>query len=268
MYSIFGLCLIWLAYAYRFSKLSREFSVRLEERVGERTRIARELHDTLLQSFQGLLLRFQAVHNILPEGLAKNSLEVAIDRAADAITEGRDAVQALRQGGNRSEDLVQTLTSLGQQLGADHAAAEQAATEQAATPVAFRVLVEGKRQEIRAPLHDDLCRIASEAIRNAFRHARGNRIEVDLRYGRRTLRLRIRDDGVGMDPELLTPIGRAGHWGLPGMRERAKRISGRLDVWSQLNRGTEVEVTIPGAIAYTESADRDDSSNLNSQDEQ
>jgi nitrate/nitrite-specific signal transduction histidine kinase len=71
-----------------------------------------------------------------------------------------------------------------------------------------------------------------------------------------------------MDPGLLTPIGRAGHWGLPGMRERAKRISGRLDFWSQLNRGTEVEVTIPGAIAYTESADRDDSSNLNGQDEQ
>lgn len=206
------------------------------------------------------MLRFQAVQNMLPEGRARESLQIAIDRAAEAITEGRDAVQALRRSGGGSDELIQTLTSLGEELGA-----EQGDTRE--TAVAFRVLVEGKPQQVRAALHDDLCRIASEAMRNAFRHARAKQIEVDIRYDQRMLRLRVRDDGAGMDPKLLAPQGRAGHWGLPGMRERAKRIGGQLDVWSQLNRGTEVEVTIPGAIAYLQSGEQSSVNAPGGQDE-
>jgi|SRR5665213_1353984 len=188
---------------------------------------------------------------MLPEGRARESLELAIDRAAVAITEGRDAIQALRGSGGNGNDLVQAMTSLGQELAAHHAATEDG------IPITFRVLVEGNPQQIRAALQDDLCRIASEAIRNAFRHARASRIEVDVRYDKRMLRLRIRDDGVGMDPRFLKPDGRAGHWGLPGMRERAASIGAQFDAWSHLNRGTEIEVTIPAFIAYCQSQDND-----------
>jgi signal transduction histidine kinase/streptogramin lyase len=239
------------AYRLRLRQMAHQYNLLLDERVSERTRIARGLHDTLLQSFHGLMLRFQSVQNMLPEGHAKESLQLAIDRAAEAITEGREAVQELRRASGSSDDLVHSLTSLGQELGA-----EDIDREKQATPVAFRVLVEGEPQRVHAVLYDDLCRIASEALRNAFRHAHANRIEVDIRYDHRMLRLRIRDDGVGMDPKLLTPVGRDGHWGLPGMRERATRIGGHFEVWSQINRGTEVEVTIPGGIAYSESADQ------------
>ena len=238
-------------YQLRLRQVARQYSLRLDERVSERTRIARELHDTLLQSFHGLMLRFQAVQNMLPERpvQAKEALESAIDRAAEAITEGRDAVQKLRSSRMSKDDLVRSLTSLGQELLANRPNTEDKA------PPKFAVLVEGTPARLHPILRDDLYRIAREAIGNAFRHARANRIEVEVRYDERMLRLRVRDDGVGMDPSLLAQGAREGHWGLPGMRERANSIGGRLEVWSELHQGTEVEVTIPGTIAYRESVD-------------
>jgi signal transduction histidine kinase len=214
--------------------------MRLEERVGERTRIARELHDTLLQSFQGLLMRFQAVSNELEEGEPKQELDETIDQAAQAITEARDSVQGLRSSVMESKDLAAAIGNLGKEL----AAADS-------RPAEFTMQVEGAQRGLHAILRDEVYRVAEEALRNAFQHADARRIEVEIRYDERQFRLRVRDDGKGMDPKLLVDNGRAGHFGLRGMRERAERAGGTLTVWSELESGTEVELRIPAAQAYT-----------------
>jgi signal transduction histidine kinase/ligand-binding sensor domain-containing protein len=245
--------LLAVVYWLRLRQIAHQYNLRLDERVSERTRIARELHDTLLQSFHGLMLRFQAVQNMLPEQpvQAKESLQIAIDRAAEAITEGRDAVQELRSSRISSNALVQTLTSLGQELGTD-----QANSEGNKAPAKFRVLVEGTPRHVHPTLHDDLYRIAREAVGNAFRHSHASQIEVDIRYDRRMLRLRVRDDGIGMNPNVAQG-GRPRHWGIQGMGERARSIGGQFAIWSELNQGTEIEVTIPAPIAYARSGNQE-----------
>ncbi len=236
---------IFYFYRLRLHQATERLSVRFDERLAERTRIARELHDTLLQSFHGLMLRFQAAQNLLPErpAEARQSLETAIDRASDAITEGRDAIHELRSRGMEASHLVETLTSLGQDLAAHHSTLQKVVT--------FRVLVEGSPRQL-APIQEDVCRIMREAIANAFRHAHARQIEFDVRYGKRMLRLRVRDDGIGIERNLLGREGRERHWGLPGMRERAQAIGARFEVWSELGKGTEIELAIPAAVAYAD----------------
>jgi signal transduction histidine kinase len=221
--------------------MEAQLTLRFEERLAERTRIARELHDTLLQSFQGLMLRFQTVNDLLPPGNAKDAFDKALDRADQAIAEGRDAIQNLRSSTTITNDLAQAMTSLGEELAGARDGERGSAT--------FRVSVEGRPRDLHPILRDDIYRIAREALRNAFLHAQASRIEADIAYGQRLLRVRVRDDGKGIDPKLLD-MGRDGHWGLPGMRERAKEIGAQLDMWSQVGAGTEVELRIPGAIAY------------------
>jgi signal transduction histidine kinase len=226
----------------RVRKLTEaQLTLRFEERLAERTRIARELHDTLLQSFQALMLHFQTVNDLLPPGKAKEALEKTLDRADQAIVEGRDAIQNLRSSTTLTNELAQAMTALGEELGAAHDNAKSSAT--------FRVSIDGRPRELHPILRDDIYRIAREALRNAFRHAQASRIEADITYGERLLRLRVRDDGKGVDPKLLD-AGRDGHWGLPGMRERAQQIGAQLDIWSEVGAGTEVELRIPGSIAY------------------
>jgi signal transduction histidine kinase len=236
--------LLWALYQLRLHRLARQFNMTLEARVNERTRIARELHDTLLQSFQGLLLRFQAGINLLPERPveAKQRLEGAIDHAAQAITEGRDAVHELRSSTVVANDLAVAISTLGQELAAD------ATTEDSTV---FRAAVEGTPRNLHPILRDEVYRIAGEALRNAFRHAQARRIEVEIRYNERQLRLCIRDDGKGIEPEILGEHSRPGHFGLRGMRERAKIVGGNFEVWSEHDSGTEVELTIPAASAYS-----------------
>lgn len=117
----------------------------------------------------------------------------------------------------------------------------------------FQVHVEGTLRELAPILRDDVYRIVGEAVRNAFRHAQATRIEVEIRYDPRQLRLRVRDNGKGIDPKVLGEGGRVGHYGLPGMHERAKLVGGKLAVWSELDSGTETELTIPGSVAYAKS---------------
>jgi len=243
------LLLVWCVYLYRLHQLAKEFDIRLEERVGERSRVARELHDTLLQSFHGLLLRFQAATNLLPErpAEARKTLESAIDQAAQAITEGRDAVQGLRSSTAVANDFALTINTLGQEL---------ASGETNPNAAKFQVDVEGTPQNLHPVLRDEVYRIAGEALRNAFRHARAQRIEVEIRYDERQLRLRVRDDGKGIDAKHLDGDGYAGHYGLRGMRERAKLMGGKLAVWSALDSGTEVELSIPASRAYETSPAR------------
>ena len=121
------------------------------------------------------------------------------------------------------------------------------------TCVLFRVQVEGKSRDLPPLVRDEVYRIACEALRNGFRHASASRIEVDIHYDHGSLRMRVRDDGKGIDPQVLSAGGRAGHHGLPGIKERAELAGGKLAVWSQLNSGTEIELTIPASIAYTKS---------------
>jgi signal transduction histidine kinase/ligand-binding sensor domain-containing protein len=237
------LALLWGIYQLRLRQVAQQFNMRLEERVGERTRIARELHDTLLQSFQGLLLKFQATTYLLPgrPEEARKTLESTIDQAAAAITEGRDAVQGLRSSTKVTNDLACAITTLGQEL---------ASGETNANAAEFHVEVEGTPRELHPILRDEVYRIAGEALRNAFKHAQAKQIEVEIHYDERQLRLRVRDDGKGIDAKHLKEEGRAGHYGLRGMRERAKLMGGRLAVWSEIDSGTEVELKIPASRAY------------------
>ncbi len=241
--------LLWALYQLRVRELAHRFNIRLDERVSERTRIARDLHDTLLQSFHGLLLRFQAAINLLPErpAEARKVLENAIDQAAQAITEGRDAVQGLRASTVDTNDLALAIRTIGEQLATDPANQ---------TSVEFSVQLEGTPRNLRPILRDEIYRIAGEALRNAFRHAQAAHIEVEIHYDERQLRLRVRDDGKGMDPKVLNADGRTRHYGLHGMRERAKLMGGKLAVWSEIDSGTEVELSIPASNAYEKDAGR------------
>jgi signal transduction histidine kinase len=121
-------------------------------------------------------------------------------------------------------------------------------------PASFRLTVEGERRNLFPVLEDEVYRIACELLRNAFLHAQARQIEAEIRYEDSLLRLRIRDDGKGIDPKVLEQGGRDGHWGLPGMRERAKHIGARLDFWTAQGAGTEAELTVPATVAYGTSA--------------
>ncbi|HVP00234.1 MAG TPA: two-component regulator propeller domain-containing protein [Bryobacteraceae bacterium] len=231
------------AHYLRLQSVERKLNLRMEERVNERTRIARELHDTLLQGFHGLLLLFQAADNLLPERPvdAQKTLKSAIKRAGQAITEGRDAVQQLRSSKAITNDLAAAIATLGAELATG-------------SSTSFHVEVAGGSRNLHPILRDEVYRIAAEALRNAFLHAQAHGIEVGIHYGEQELSIWIRDDGNGIDPEILKE-GRTGHFGLRGMRERAELIGGRLDVWSKLGSGTEVDLSVPASMAY-ESARR------------
>ncbi len=235
------LALLWGAYQLRVRQLHHEFDMTLDARVGERTRIARDLHDTLLQSFHGLLLQFQTVSNLLPAGEPKQKLDSAIDQAAQAITEGRDAIQGLRSSTVETNDLALAINTLGEEL---------LGGETNPNGAKFHMGVEGTTRELHPILRDEVYRIAGEAMRNAFKHAQAHQIEVEIRYDERQFRLRVRDDGKGIDAKFLNEGERPGHYGLRGMRERAKLLGGKLTVWSELDSGTEVELRIPAANAY------------------
>ena len=236
------LTLLWTSYMFRLRRVASEFDARLQERVNERTRIARDLHDTLLQSFHGLLFRFQAAANSLPErpAEAKQALDNAIDRAAKAITEGRDAIQDLRASALVTNDLAVAITTLGDELAASGANGNGTVVD---------VAVQGTPRDLHPILRDDIYRISGEALRNAFRHAHAHRIEVQITYDDRQFRLQVRDDGRGIEPAVLAD-DRRGHFGLPGMRERAELVGGHLDVWSEVGVGTEIDLTILAAKAY------------------
>jgi signal transduction histidine kinase len=226
----------------RVRKLTEvQLSLRFEERLAERARIARELHDTLLQSFQALMLHFQTVNDLLPPGKAKEALEKVLDRADQAIIEGREAIQNLRSSTTVTNELAQAVAALGEELGGARNGGSGLAT--------LSVSVEGAPRELHPIVRDNIYRIAREAVGNAFRHAQASKIEAEITYGERHLRLRIRDDGKGIDPKLLD-AGRDGHWGLPGMRERAQQIGAQLEMWSEGRVGTEVELRIPSSVAY------------------
>ncbi|MEO8807191.1 MAG: two-component regulator propeller domain-containing protein [Burkholderiaceae bacterium] len=241
------LTMLWLAYRLRVRQLHRRFEIALYARLGERARIARELHDTLLQTYQASLLWFRAAINVLPERPveAKQRLALALDRAEAAIVEGRDAVQGLRASTVEVNDLAEAIAAIGADLSNAQAAAD--------APV-IGVAVDGASRNLNPLLREEAYRIAGEALRNSFHHADARHITVTLHYGVRQFRLTIVDDGKGIEAATIEGQQPVSHFGLPGMRERAVVVGGQLDVRSTIGRGTEVELRVPGRNAYDAAA--------------
>jgi signal transduction histidine kinase/ligand-binding sensor domain-containing protein len=234
--------IMWMLYLLRLRLVTAQLQARLGDRLLERERVARDLHDTLLQSFHGLMLHLQVVNELLPHGRAKAELEKSLGHADRAIAEGRSVLYDLRSSAIATSDLPESMKALGDELSAGGAAT-------------FRLVVEGPPRKVQTMIRDELYRIAREALRNAFHHAQGRHIEAEITYGSRALLLRIRDDGKGIPPEILER-GRPGHYGVRGMRERAKQIGGKLDIWSGVGAGTEIEFSIAASIAYGTSPGR------------
>jgi len=210
----------------------------MQVRVSERERIARDLHDTLLQGFQGLMLRFQAIADGIPEHEpARQQLEQVLVRADEVLIEGRDRVAALRMPSASLGNLAQTLAGVGQDLAQNH-------------PSRFSLVVQGEPRELVPLVHEEVCFTAREAMFNAFQHARATGVVVEIHYGERTFGLKVRDDGRGIPAGLLQDGAPDGHWGMAGMRERAQRAGGRLQVWSRPGAGTEVQLEVPADRAY------------------
>ena len=227
--------LAFAAYRLRTRQLTRQLNVRFEERLAERTRIAQELHDTLLQGVLSASMQLHSAVDDLPADTPnRKELEGVLLQMSRVSNEGRVAVRGLRTASG--DDLEQAFC-LVQQEYASRSGAD------------FEVIVEGHVRMIHPLIRDELYRIGREALVNAFRHARATRIEVELEYGPQHLRMLIRDNGCGIDANILR-AGRHGHWGLPGMRERAHRIGGQLTLSSRAASGTEVELRLPASVAF------------------
>ena len=236
---VLGLVVI---YQLRLDQVARQVRGRMEERLEERERIARDLHDTLLQGVQGLILKFHAISKQIPKDTpAYNALEKTLDHADEVLAEGRDRIRNLRVDSASLSDLP----------AAFRAVAEE--TSQGRDAI-FKTVVEGRVRELHPLVLDECYSIGREAIINALSHSEGQQVEAEITYDSRQFRLRVRDDGRGIDPKILEAGGRSGHWGLQGMHERAQKIGGQLKFWSRPETGTEVELTVPGATAYQDSS--------------
>jgi len=235
-----GIAALWLLYLIRVRQIEMRIRMRLEERVIERERMARDLHDTFLQSVQGLVLRFQAVLARIPEGGERpvHMMEQALERADQVIAEGRDRVYDLRKSTHASGDLTQALQALAQELA------------QTVDSTEFRVTIEGTARTLHPVVREETYRIGAEALTNAVRHALATRVDIEIVYSRKDLTLRVVDNGRGFDPAVLSDGAPRGHFGLTGMRERARRIRARFEVSTRPGSGSAVELRVPASIAY------------------
>ncbi|MGA7473656.1 MAG: two-component regulator propeller domain-containing protein, partial [Candidatus Sulfotelmatobacter sp.] len=228
---------LWLLYALRLRQLATQMQSRLEERLEEREQIARDLHDTLLQGFFSAAMQLDVANDRLPpDSPAKPLVQRVIELMRQVGEEGRNAVRSLRSSDRGSHDLEQALSQIREEFPAQEA-------------VDFRVVAEGLPQPLHPIIWDEVYRLGREAVINAFRHSRASKIEVEVEYAGRNLRILIRDNGCGIDAQVLQ-TGREGHWGLSGMRERAEKIGARLVVLSRPGAGTEIELSIPGNVAF------------------
>ena len=207
----------------------------------ERTRIARELHDTLLQSFMGASLQLGvAVDNLPSDSLVKPELDRILQLMEQGIEEGRSTIQGLRSSDPRTLDLVMALSGVQQEFALQ-------------SDIDFRVSVTGRQQPLQPAIRHEIYRIGKEALVNAFCHSRAKRVEFELEYAESDLRMRVHDNGYGIDPQVLHS-GREGHWGLAGMRERATKIGGLLKISSSATAETEVQLSIPSGLAFQPSS--------------
>jgi ligand-binding sensor domain-containing protein/signal transduction histidine kinase len=237
-----GLVILWLAYTMRFKQVTRGLQDRMHERLAERERIARDLHDTFFQDIIGLFLRFHtATSQLPPDEPARSIFENALRRSDDVMKEGRELLMDLRSTAGGTKDLQSALAEAGRRL-------------QDLNPCEFKVIQNGEARDLHLVVCDELSQIGKEALNNAFRHSHASQIEAEVHYEPNQLRLRIRDDGDGIEPKILEQGHRSGHWGLPDIRERAKKIGAHVELWSQSGAGTEVELRIPAQLAYASEA--------------
>jgi signal transduction histidine kinase/ligand-binding sensor domain-containing protein len=229
-----------MLYRVRVRRLAAVLHVRFEERLAERTRIAQELHDTLLQGFVSSSMQLHVVADQVPEHHVRSRLDHILRRMQQVIEEGRQTVSGLRSA--LPDDLEQAL-------------ARDCEDFRGERPIEVSVLVEGSRRPLHPLIRDSVYQIAREALANAFCHAEANRVEIAIRYSRHRLRLHIRDNGCGVERDILES-GRPGHWGLRGMRERADAMGATLRIRSRLNAGTEVELSLSGRAAFLPLAQR------------
>lgn len=232
--AIGALCLL---YMLRLRRLAAAMQARFEERLEVRERIARNLHDTLVQGIYSASIHFDLANSRLQEDSpAKSAVERGLDLLRQVSQEGRNALRSLRSRQTSSEGLEKALSLLPKEF---------------ALPenIDFVVATDGQPRVLRPLVRDEAYLIAREAVINAFRHARASKIEVEVGYATRNLRVMVRDNGCGIDSQLLR-VGREGHWGLPGMRERAEKIGGKLSVLSGVDAGTEIELSMPGTLAF------------------
>ena len=232
------LTLLYLLYLLRVQQLTNRLKERLKERSDERLRIARALHDTLLQSVHGLMLRFHFAAQTLPDNSpARQSLELALTRADAVYLETRREVESLRDEVTGSADLVSLIAARANEM-------------ELTQSVRFQIVENGQRQPLNVIAQAELYRIACEALNNTVLHARAPSAEVVLTYGGTEFLMKCSDTGVGLPPSVLISGQLAGHWGLIGIRERAAAIEGKLQIWSASGGGTEIEVRIPARRAY------------------
>jgi ligand-binding sensor domain-containing protein/signal transduction histidine kinase len=233
----------WLFYRLQIRQVSRQLTIRMEERLGERTRIGRELHDTVLQGLASASLQLEvADRQIAADATAKPLVQRVSQLLRQLIDESRHTVRGLRLRRSEEENLERALTQISNDLAAPR-------------KVKHRLVVEGTPRPLRPIVRDEIYRIGGEALANAFRHAGASAVETVLEYGRDHFRLLVRDDGRGIDPELLK-TGREGHFGLSGLRERAAKIGARLKVRTAAGAGTEIDLLVPAASAFEQPAPR------------
>jgi signal transduction histidine kinase len=224
------------------SRKEEEERIRQENvRQEERTRIAQELHDTLLQTFQSAsLLLGAAVLRVAQDSPVRKQLDRTLEIMQQGIAEGRSAIEGLRSSGSRSSDLVGALSRIKDELNIQ-------------TDIDFCVTVTGRQKQLAREVEDEIYRFGREALVNAFCHSGAKRIELVLEYSDNGIYVRFRDNGRGIDPQVLEK-GRDGHWGLAGMRERATRIGGVRKIMSSPAAGTEIQMSIPTSSAEPDSS--------------
>jgi signal transduction histidine kinase len=229
----------WGAYRLRVRQVAKQLHIRFEERLAERTHLAQELHDTLLQGFVSASMQLHVAVSRLPaDSPAMAPLTRVLELMRSVTEEGRNAVRGLRAA--HSSDKLETAFSR----------IQQEFTDSRAT---YRVVVEGPAVVLGPAIRDEVYRIGREALLNAFRHSSATRIEIELEYTPTELRMFVRDDGKGID-EQVVQSGSEGHWGLTGMRERAERIGATLKIRSRAGAGTEVELRVPARLAFDRAA--------------
>jgi len=243
----FCLCLLLLVltllllHRIRVAQAARHLRAKLEARSSERERIARELHDTLLQGVMGLILRFQSVANRVPkEDAMRGTLESALATADAVVDDARRRVHDLRDD-LEAEDFLSTVHRI-------------AAESRFVPAIPVRIIVEGKPRRLHPLVSPELGRILGEALLNIAQHAQAREAEIGIGYGASQLMVRVRDDGVGIPEPVLERGRKEGHFGLIGMRERAERLGGELNISSASGQGTELLLTLPARYAYTRAA--------------
>jgi signal transduction histidine kinase len=235
-----GLFVIWALYQLRVGQVARAISLRFDERLAERTRIARELHDTLLQTVQGSkLVADNALGQSDDSAHMRRALEQLSGWLGQATEEGRAALNSLRTSTVETNDLAAALRRATQECWFNKA-------------IAVKFSATGGPRDMHPVARDEIYRIGYEAIRNACEHASASKLEIALTYAR-DLTLRVNDNGVGMKAAVLTE-GKQGHFGLQGMRERAERIGSKLTLVSSASSGTQVTLVVPGNVVFRKSS--------------